>query len=87
MSKSHLANPFLLANLVSCVCMCVYLGSKLLLKQVLLKTIEHCLLSLILIFQVFLLFSLCRDPSGKGLSYNFCPSSFDLIFGRHHCVV
>ena len=31
-----------------------YLGSLLLLSQVLLKTMEHCLLFLIVIFQVFL---------------------------------
>ena len=34
----------------------VYLGSKLLFKQVLLKTMEHCLLFLILFFQDSLLF-------------------------------
>ena len=34
----------------------VYLGSQLLFKEVLLKTMEHCLLYFILFFQNFLLF-------------------------------
>ena len=34
----------------------LYFDSKVLFKQVLLKTMEHCLLSLILCFQDFLLF-------------------------------
>ena len=38
----------------------VYLGNTLLFSQVLLKTMEHCLL----FFQVSLLFFLCRDLGG-----------------------
>ena len=43
----------------ACMCVCVYTlksvysGSKLLLRQVLLKTMEHCLLFLVVIFQAF----------------------------------
>ena len=44
----------------------VYSGSKLLFEQVQLKTMEHCLLFSIVIFQVFLLFFLRRDPDGKA---------------------
>ena len=44
-----------------------YWGSKLLFKQVLLKTMERCLLFLIVIFQIFFLFFLYRDPGGKGI--------------------
>ena len=55
----------------------VYLGSDLLFKQVLLKTMEHLIVLLIIkdegtflivILQVFLLFFLCRDPGGKGIA-------------------
>ena len=35
--------------------------------EVLLETMEQCLLFLIVIFQVFLLFFLSQDPSGKGI--------------------
>ena len=45
----------------------VYLGSKLLFKQVLSKKMEHYLLFLILFFQVSLLFFLCWDLSGKRI--------------------
>ena len=51
--------------------------------QDLLKMMEHCLLYLIVIFQVFLLFFLYQDPGGKGLSHIFSPSTFNHIFGRH----
>ena len=44
-----------------------YLGGKLLLKQVYLKKIEHCLLFSILFFQVSLLFFLSQDLNGKGV--------------------
>ena len=49
---------------------CVYLGSKLLFKQVLLKTMEHCLLFLIL------LFFYCRDLDGKGIVLYLLPKRF-----------
>ena len=53
--------------------MSVYLGSKLLLRQVLLKTVELCLLFWIVIFQVFWLFFLCRDPIVLHLPKRFRP--------------
>ena len=52
----------------------VYLGSKLLFRQVLLKTMEHCLLCLI--FQVFLWFFLGRDPGGKEIVLYLQPKRF-----------
>ena len=54
----------------------VYLGSKLLFKQILLKTMEHCLLFLILFFQVSLLFFLCQDLDGKGIVPYLLPKHF-----------
>ena len=45
--------------------------------------IEHCLLFLVLFFQVSLKFFLCRDQRGKESSYIFCLSAFDDTFGRH----
>ena len=51
-----------------CACInSVYLGSKLLFKHVLLKTMERCLLFLILFFQDSLLFFWCRDQDRKGI--------------------
>ena len=47
----------------------VYLGCKLLLRQVLLDAMEHCLSFLIVIFQLFLLFFLCWDPGSKEIVF------------------
>ena len=54
----------------------VYFGGKLLLRQVFLKTMETLLI--ILIFQVFLLVFLCRDPDGKGIVPYLLPKRFRL---------
>ena len=43
----------------------VYFGIMLLFKQVLLKTMEHFLLFLILLFKISLLFFFCWDLGGK----------------------
>ena len=59
------------------------MSSQLWLMQVLLKTMEHSLLFLIVIFQVFVLFSLGRDPGGKRIVPYFMPSAFDHTFGSH----
>ena len=53
----------------------LYLGSMLLFRQILLKTMEHGLFFLIVIFQV-LLFFLCRDPGGKEIVPYLLPKSF-----------
>ena len=58
----------------------VYLGSKLLFKQVLLNMMEHCLLFLIAIFQVFLLFFLSRDPGGLRIGYTTTTLSYRLTY-------
>ena len=62
--------------------MSVYLGSKLLLRQVLLKIMEHCLLFLNVMFQVFLFF-LCWDPGGKEIVPYLMPKHFWPYSGRH----
>ena len=51
-------------------------------KQVLLKTMEHCLIFLILFFQDSLLFFKCRDMA-KESSHIFNPRAFNHTFGRH----
>ena len=38
---------------------------------------------IIVIFQVFLLFFLCRDPDGGGIPPYLLPSAFDGTFGHH----
>ena len=62
----------------------VYLDNKLLFRQVLLKTMERCLLFFFffVIFLVFLLFFWCRDPMARRLSHIFCLSTFDHTFGH-----
>ena len=54
----------------------VYLNSKLLFKQVLLKTIEHRLFIISNFFQISLLFFSCQDLDSKGIDpyllTNFC---------------
>ena len=59
---------------------CVYLDSKLLLRQVLFTSMEHCLLFLIVIFQVFLLFFLRRCPGGKEIVPYLLPKRFRPFF-------
>ena len=55
----------------------VYLGSKLLFKQVLLKTMNTIyLLFLIVIFQAFMLIFLCRDPGGNWIVSYLLPNCF-----------
>ena len=44
--------------------------------QVLLRTMEHCLLFSIVIFQVFLLFFLCRDQGCKKIVLDLLPKRF-----------
>ena len=65
----------------------VYWGSKLLLMQVLLKTMEHRLLFLIVIFQDFLLFFLCGDPGGKEIVPYLLPKRFRPYFWSSSGVV
>ena len=81
--------PSTMACQLTCMCVCVipiyilknvYLGSELWLSQVLLKTMEHSLLLLIVIFQV-LLFFLCQDPGGKGFVPYILPKRFRPDFG------
>ena len=57
-----------------------YLGSKLLLRQVLLKMMEHCFLFLIVIFHISFLFFLCWDPGGKGIVPYLLPDCFQSYF-------
>ena len=44
---------------------------------------EYSLLFLIVIFQVYLLFYMCRDIGMKKLSNIFRPSTFNHAFRRH----
>ena len=60
------------------ILMSAYLGSQLLLRQVLLKTMKHCLLFLIQIFQI-LLFFLCRDQT---VNLNYSTPEDDQKSGR-----
>ena len=57
----------------------VYLGCKLL-RRVLFKTMEHYLSFLNVIFQVSLLFFLCRDVDGKGIFLYLLPKRFRPYF-------
>ena len=74
-----------------CVCVCalksVYFGSKLLFKQVLLKTMERSLLFLILFFQVSLIFFLCWDLDGKRIVSYLLPKRFQPYFWSSSGVV
>ena len=62
-----------------CVCVCVEecIFRQHVIKASFINTMEHCLSFFIVIFQVILLFFLCRDPDDKGiipflLSRRFC---------------
>ena len=59
-----------------CVCVCVCV-----LNQVLLKTMEHCLLFSILFFKTPCCFSCVEISMVKELSHIFCPRTFDHTFG------
>ena len=65
----------------------VYLGSKLLFKQVLLKTMEHYLLFLTLFFQDSFLFFLCQDQDGNGIVPYLLPKRFRPYFWSSSGVV
>ena len=65
----------------------VYLGRRLLLRQIIFKMMEDCLLFLIVIFQVLLLFFLYQDPVRKEIVLYLLPKHFRYCLPQTDCFV